>query len=346
MNQDAIANLLKEFKKLSISERNRFLSAVESASSPMDDKAFVDMKFANGIVCPHCESKGKGVTRNGKSETGRQRYLCKHCGKRFTVSTNGVTYNSQKSVKVWKKFLSCMMEGYSVRKTAEECGIHFNTAWRWRHKVLDSLKSIMDSIEMSGIVEADETYFPVSYKGNHKKSKSFNMNRKSHKRGKSIHKRGLSREQVCVPCAVNRNGKSVSQVATLGQPSRKVITSVLRNHVAYGSVLCTDNSSAYCGLVEENALEQIKLSKARRVKGIYHIQHINNYHGKLKGFIDRFNGVSTKYLNNYLLWNNFLNYAKETTSQKMSILINHVLTTNCYTRVEDISQRPALPLVA
>ena len=77
MNQDAIANLLKEFKKLSISERNRFLSVVESASSPMDDKAFVDMKFANGIVCPHCESKGKGVTRNGKSETGRQRYLCK-----------------------------------------------------------------------------------------------------------------------------------------------------------------------------------------------------------------------------------------------------------------------------
>ena len=79
MNRGTIANLLYEFEKLSISERNRFLSAVESASSTMDDKAFVGMKFANGIVCPHCESKGKGVTRNGKSETGRQRYLCKHC---------------------------------------------------------------------------------------------------------------------------------------------------------------------------------------------------------------------------------------------------------------------------
>ena len=46
-------------------------------------------------------------------------------------------------------------------------------------------------------------------------------------------------------------------------------------------------------------------------KGIYHIQHINSYHSNLKKFIRKFNDVSTKYLNNYLIWNNILNYSRK-----------------------------------
>lgn len=29
---------------------------------------------------------------------------------------------------------------------------------------------------------------------------------------------------------------------------------------------------------------------------------MNNYHRRLKGWMQRFNGVATKYLNNYLTW--------------------------------------------
>src|SRR5690625_7309034 len=35
---------------------------------------------------------------------------------------------------------------------------------------------------------------------------------------------------------------------------------------------------------------------------LYHIQNVNNYHRRLKGCIQRFNCVATKYLNNYLTW--------------------------------------------
>lgn len=55
-------------------------------------------------------------------------------------------------------------------------------------------------------MEADETFFPLSYKGNHRKS-SFVMPRKAHKRGSSTHTRGLSKEQVCVPCAIDRKSQ-------------------------------------------------------------------------------------------------------------------------------------------
>lgn len=34
----------------------------------------------------------------------------------------------------------------------------------------------------------------------------------------------------------------------------------------------------------------------------YHIQHINAYCRELKGWMDRFRGVATKYLDSYLGW--------------------------------------------
>ncbi|MBA2875104.1 hypothetical protein HNR31_001877 [Anoxybacillus caldiproteolyticus] len=37
-------------------------------------------------------------------------------------------------------------------------------------------------------------------------------------------------------------------------------------------------------------------------KGIYPIQHVNGYHTRLKKWMDRFQGVVTKCLDNYLFW--------------------------------------------
>ncbi len=39
---------------------------------------------------------------------------------------------------------------------------------------------------------------------------------------------------------------------------------------------------------------------------LYHIQNVNNYHSRLKGWMDRFNGVATKYHEHYLSWLQFL----------------------------------------
>lgn len=38
------------------------------------------------------------------------------------------------------------------------------------------------------------------------------------------------------------------------------------------------------------------------IKGLYHIQNVNGLHSRLKQFINRFKGVATKYLDNYLAW--------------------------------------------
>ena len=45
-----------------------------------------------------------------------------------------------------------------------------NTAFLWRHKILDALQNMADDVTLDGIIEADETFFAISYKGNHSKS--------------------------------------------------------------------------------------------------------------------------------------------------------------------------------
>lgn len=84
-----------------------------------------------------------------------------------------------------------------------------------------------------------------------------------------------------------------------------------------------------CSFANEKGLshDRFKSDGKQRVKGIYHIQNVNNYHSRLKRWIDRFNGVETKYLQHYLAWFRYLD-SKEyenTMANKKTILLIYIL---------------------
>lgn len=45
-------------------------------------------------------------------------------------------------------------------------------------------------------------------------------------------------------------------------------------------------------------------------KNIYHVQTVNNYHSRLKNWLFRFKGGTSKYLENYLSWFRFVENKK------------------------------------
>ena len=51
--------------------------------------------------------------------------------------------------------------------------------------------------------------------------------------------------------------------------------------------------------IEHHALN---MSTGPRVRGAWHIQNVNAYHSRLKGWLRRFRGVATSYLHHYLGW--------------------------------------------
>ncbi len=104
--------------------------------------------------------------------------------------------------------------------------------------------------------------------------------------------------------------------------------------------------NSYVRFTNANGIEQlIQLKTGKAKKGIYTIQHINSYHSQLKKLMRRFNDVSTKHLNNYLVWNNLVNYAKESDTEKRNIFLTFVLATLKTDKCRDLSNRPAVPLV-
>ena len=330
-------------KTLSESDREKLTDLLVNTITEKETKdgGITEKRFSDGVFCPRCNNSH--IKRNGHKGTV-QRYLCMDCHKTFTIATNTILASTKKDLSVWKKYVECMMNGYSIRKSAEICGMNKDTAFVWRHKILDALQNMADSVKLSGIIEGDETFFPISYKGNHKKSE-FVMPRESHHRGKQTHVRGLSHEKVCVPCAVNRNGLSIAKISNLGKVSSKNLHNVFDSRIARNSILCTDGMNSYVHFAQKNHIELIQLKSGKSKKGSYHIQHINAYHSMLKTFIRKFKGVSTKYLNNYLIWNNFINYAKESYNEKRVIFSDFVFTTNKKVLSKELSKRAALPLL-
>ncbi len=342
-----LSSVIADIATLSTSDKKTlrsYLISVFSTKSSSLEEYVKEERFSGGLVCPVCGCIH--IVRYGHRKDGTQRYKCKDCGKSFVATTNSIVSGTHKDLDTWEKYIDCIMNGFSVRKSANICGIHRNTVFAWRHKILGALQNMAKAVVLDGIIEADETFFPLSYKGNHQKSKTFTMPRRAHKRGNAIHIRGLSKEKVCVPCAVNRNGLSIAKASNLARVATKDLHTVYDGRINTGSVIVTDLMNSYTRFAKKNGYQLVQLKGGKAKKGIYHIQHINSYHSELKRFMIRFNGVSTKHLDNYLIWHNFVNYAPESDVDKRSILLKFVLMQNVTIHVEDIAKKPILPFAA
>lgn len=99
----------------------------------------------------------------------------------------------------------------------------------------------------------------------------------------------------------------------------------------------TDSLRDYQKVAVTNDLVHIRIPRGKHTNGSSNIQTVNSYHSELKRMIDYyFKGVATKYLNNYIVYNNFVNFAKNTFQNKLNKLENFVFTTKCLTRTKGI----------
>lgn len=171
-----IQALVESFKNLEPQEQEELLAHLHGILFPEELDINVltpdlrEIRFPHKVHCPYCKA-GK-VKRNG-TYRGRQRYLCqsKRCGKSFNDLTGSPIAGTHHPDK-WMKYLKYMAESRKLPEISKELDIHISTAFKWRHKVLDALRQL-EKDQLSGIVEADETYFLESKKGKHKARVSF-----------------------------------------------------------------------------------------------------------------------------------------------------------------------------
>lgn len=250
----------------------------------------------NASTCPHCHSLS--IKRNGKINN-RQRYLCKSCSKSF-MSTFNTPFYRLRTPEKWLNYFSCMLNSLTVRKSATSCQIAKNTAFLWRHKFLNLL-NIQNNTHLSGIIEMDETLFRYSEKG------SRCLSRAKHKRGRDKAGRGRAKgDWVSVLVARDRQENTFDK--RLESYTGEAFYQLLNSHIDKDSVICSDGFQSYNVLTKKLGMghKVLNFTKGIRViEKVFHIQNVNSYHGRLHGWMRHFNGVATKYLDNYLSWYRF-----------------------------------------
>lgn len=194
----------------------------------------------------------------------------------------------------WARYAQAMIDGAGVRAAAKRCHVVKNTAFRWRHRFLRQAARHQAAHE-SGIVEADEAFFPESFKGQRP------LPRPARRRGGVGRTRGISRDQVAVLVVRGRSGETANfRLATLDAPH---VTAALRPLIAADAILCTDGASVYKIFARLTGVMHRALNVRqgiRAIDGAFHIQNVNACDSRLKTWLRRFNGIAAKYLDSYL----------------------------------------------
>lgn len=248
-------------------------------------------------ACPYCASVK--VHKRG-SQKGVQMFKCVDCTKWFSSTTGTVLWDIKRKDK-WQSYLNCMNQNMPIKKIAKEIGISIQTSFDWRHKILSVLNT-HSPLTLSGRVECDELEMPISNKGEK------NLKRKARKRGSDFKRntKGKAITTVQVITAVDEHNHKYLKAIKTKRITAKQLSATLGKKLNKKATLITDMHPSYRPFVKSRPGMKHKTVKAKdhvsSTDKKVNLQKVNNTHKQLRQFLDKFNGVSTKYLSNYLNW--------------------------------------------
>lgn len=308
MNIESFQRLMAELEGLTDEQRQCVAERVKMLSEHVNSARLIAERLGTPTACAHCG--GSAVVRHGQS-AGHQRYLCKACGKTFQALT-GTPVLGLGDREKWLAHAECMSQGMTIRATAKAVGLTVDRAFRWRHRFL-GLLSEQRPTGLTGVVEADETVFRRSFKGQRQ-----GLPRAAKKRGGPAPE-GQEGERVSVLVAMQR-GTRLATDRVLDDLSAATMTAALRPDMAPDAVLSTDGNPSYRVVAANLGIEAgrfVASYDGPGGDGVWHVQNVNAYDSRLKGWMGRFHGVATKYLHNYLGWRRLLDrFQDSVTSQQ------------------------------
>ena len=366
---------------MSSSERQRF---VDQVLQMMQRENITQKNNCEGIVrgvrgdrpdCPHCYAKASDghISKSGFNKGGVQRFVCKKCGRIFVATTNTAFAHTRKSADVWRKFVELTLTGRSLAYCSQRCDISIQTAFTWRHKVLDAIRTYLQRTlqkeQLSGRIEIDEMFLPLNYKGNHVKGAigtrrirprgaDNGLPRRSFKRG-TDNKPKSNKERACVFCMVgNCNQSFYGAVPGVGAMLPNMLDATLAKVVDKdSSVILADQYKVTRDYLETNKYLYITLAAntsdnphdhKAEIQGENHLQHVNAMHRLIRLFLKPYLGVSSKYLENYVslyVWIRSLR-AKQEEWKIHEETLSLSSAPNSYVSWAELKSRPAIPCCA
>ena len=243
--------------------------------------------------CPYCSSPN--VIRYGH-KCGKQRFLCKECGRTFVPTTHTIMSNSHFPAEVWGWVIEDTLHGDAIDFTAKRLGLYHQAVFDMRHKILLALLELpgVADVCLGDVSELDETFVLDCHKG---KPLGDDIARAPRKHGAKAEKRGISSEYVCICTGIQRKGDAYAATINRAKPDSEELKALFEGHIADGSLILCDGLRSYNILP---TIANCTVSNCNDLSGeFYNLNTVNGFHSFIKRRYNFYRGVATKYLNRY-----------------------------------------------
>lgn len=281
---------------------SQLISCIGQLSNTAIDKLLkialdmIDTENTTVTCCPYCGETH--FVRNGKKH-GKQRFLCKSCGRTFITTTHTIMSMSHQPAAAWKEVIADTLHGNSLDYTAKRLALSHACVFSMRHKLLAAFQDIrsLNPVILEQVAELDETFVLECYKG---KKLPDDVGRPARKHGAKARKRGISEEYICINTGVQRSGEAISEAVNRAKPNQRELQQVYKGHIKDGSLLLCDGLRSYSSLgqLADCTIQNVN-DTDEKGKGFYNLNTVNNFHSFIKGRYNFYRGVATKYLNRY-----------------------------------------------
>ncbi len=261
--------------------------------SPAVLRELRDARFPAGLCCPHCRS---GRVQRWGAFSGRQRYRCRDCG-RTSSDLTGTPLAYSKRPELWGEFAGCMLESLSVRAAGRRLGIDKDTAWRWRHALLDA-HAALPRPALKGLVEICGAALPLNRKGERLQPWEWAPRRRRRKYGVP------NPTRVWLLFARDRTGRVESGVSPFGPPTRSHVSELLGSRPRGLRTILHPHDVRACGAFAIPKRIPCLCGSGRSPQrgSLLHLQNVLGFQRRFRIWLKRFHGVGTWYLPNYLHW--------------------------------------------
>jgi transposase-like protein len=254
------------------------------------------IRWPDGPVCPHCGEAGRKPYLL-KSKT-RKLWKCAACRKQYTVTVGTIFEGSHIGLHKWLLafYLLCSSKkGMSAHQLHRMLGVTYKSAWFMAHRIRYAMEQPPFARQLTGTVEADETYVGGKVRRTNIKGTPPLDPRKPDTRQQT----GRGADKTPVLLLVERGGQARSfRMANVTGDS---LGGAIRRHVARDAHLRTDSYPSYKKVGAEYASHLTVDHNVEYVRGDAHTNTAENYFSILKRGIDGvYHHVSEAHLPRYL----------------------------------------------
>ena len=245
---------------------------------------FVQVRWPDGIHCPHCGSPN--VNTNTKHHS--MPYRCRSCRKRFSTKTGTVMESSKLGFQIWAIaifLIATNLKGISSMKLHRDLGITQKSAWFLAHRIRETFDFAWLP-GFDGPIEADETFIGGKRK---------NM---SHEKRKQQTGRGAVGKAVVAGVKDRKTGQVSARVVK--GTDALTLQGFVRYHVQPGTTVYTDEALGYQGMTDMDH-QTVNHSVGEYVNDMAHTNGIESFWSMLKrGYQGIFHKISHWHLNRYV----------------------------------------------